>query len=191
MASSLSGQKRSQPEVEAEVDHSCCCAVCFEVLLDPVTLPKQALCPNRKVSKRQGPQVATGVARNRRGMPPTERPVSEAAALRPTDAITSGGEVDTGAFEGLRGVLALWVVLGHFSEDSFWGAKLAVKSAMPLFFMLSGYANPGMRWVSIRMLHRQTPGHRPVGGGSAATNTLHHRLPSKIPSPRGSWSQGT
>ena len=39
MASSLSGQKRSQPEVEAEVDPSCCCAVCFEVLLDPVTLP--------------------------------------------------------------------------------------------------------------------------------------------------------
>ena len=110
--------------------------------------------------------------------------MSEAAALRPTDAITSGGEVDTGAFEGLRGVLALWVVLGHFSEDSFWGTKLANKFAMPLFFMLSGYANPGMRWVSIRMLHRQTPGHRPVGGGSAATNTLHHRLPSKIPSPR-------
>ena len=39
MASSLSGQKRSQPEVEAEVDPSCCCTVCFEVLLDPVTLP--------------------------------------------------------------------------------------------------------------------------------------------------------
>ena len=39
MALSLSGQKRSQPEVEAEVDPSCCCAVCFEVLLDPVTLP--------------------------------------------------------------------------------------------------------------------------------------------------------
>ena len=39
MASSLSGQKRNQPEVEAEVVSSCCCAVCFEVLLDPVTLP--------------------------------------------------------------------------------------------------------------------------------------------------------
>ena len=59
MASSLSGQKRSQPEVEAEVDHSCCCAVCFEVLLDPVTLPKQALCPNGKVFKRQGPPPAS------------------------------------------------------------------------------------------------------------------------------------
>ena len=39
MASSLSGQKRSQPEVETEVDPSCCRAVCFEVLLDPVMLP--------------------------------------------------------------------------------------------------------------------------------------------------------
>ena len=59
MASSLSGQKRSQPEVEAEVDPSCCCAVCFEVLLDPVTLPKRQRSTNGK-----GPQVATGVARN-------------------------------------------------------------------------------------------------------------------------------
>ena len=76
-------------------------------------------------------------------MPPTERPVSEAAALRPTDAITSGGEVDTGAFDGLRGVLALWVVLGHFCRFSFWDSSLANIFAMPLFFTLSGCANPG------------------------------------------------
>ena len=76
-------------------------------------------------------------------MPPTERPVSEAAALRPTDAITSGGEVDTGAFDGLRGVLALWVVLGHFCLSSFWDNNLANLFAMPLFFTLSGCANPG------------------------------------------------
>ena len=37
MASSLSGQKRDQPE--PEVDPAWCCAVCFEVLLDPVALP--------------------------------------------------------------------------------------------------------------------------------------------------------
>ena len=76
-------------------------------------------------------------------MPPTERPVSEAAALRPTAAITSGGEVDTGAFDGLRGVLALWVVLGHFCHSSFWETRLANMFAMPLFFTLSGCANPG------------------------------------------------
>jgi len=36
-SSSLAGQKRSEPE--AEIDPDCKCAVCFEVLLDPVTLP--------------------------------------------------------------------------------------------------------------------------------------------------------
>jgi len=35
MSSSLSGHKRRQ----AEVDVSCCRAVCLEVLVDPVTLP--------------------------------------------------------------------------------------------------------------------------------------------------------
>ena len=117
--------------------------------------------------------------------------MSKAAALIPTAAITSGGEVDTGAFDGLRGVLALWVVLGHFCRFSFWDSSLANIFAMPLFFTLSGCANPGHAMGFDGMLHRQTPGHRPVGGVSAATNTLHRRLPSKIPSPRGSWSQGT
>jgi hypothetical protein len=78
-------------------------------------------------------------------MPPTVRPVSEAAALKPTDATTSGGEVDTGAYDGLRGVLAVWVMLGHFCRASFWRSNLGNKFAMPLFFMLSGCANPGMR----------------------------------------------
>ena len=68
--------------------------------------------------------------------------MSEASALRPTDAITSGGEVDTGAFDGLRGVLALWVVLGHFCRFSIWETKLANIFAMPLFITLSGCAQP-------------------------------------------------
>ena len=37
MASSLSGHKRALPE--QEVAPECTCAVCFEVLLDPVALP--------------------------------------------------------------------------------------------------------------------------------------------------------
>ena len=117
--------------------------------------------------------------------------MSEAAALRPTDAITSGGEVDTGAFDGLRGVLALWVVLGHFCLSSFWENNLANILAMPLFFTLSGCANPGHAIANGFRWDVTPPDARPVGGVSAATNTLHHRLPSKIPSPRGSWSQGT
>jgi hypothetical protein len=39
MSSSLSGHKRCRPEAEAEVDLDWCCAVCWEVLLDVVTLP--------------------------------------------------------------------------------------------------------------------------------------------------------
>jgi len=37
MASSLSGEKRNQPEPEVDPDWNC--AVCHEVLLDPVALP--------------------------------------------------------------------------------------------------------------------------------------------------------
>jgi hypothetical protein len=37
MASSLSGHKRRHEE--QEIDPNCTCVVCFEVLLDPVTLP--------------------------------------------------------------------------------------------------------------------------------------------------------
>jgi hypothetical protein len=37
MASSLSGHKRALPEQEVALE--CTCAVCFEVLLDPVALP--------------------------------------------------------------------------------------------------------------------------------------------------------
>jgi hypothetical protein len=41
MASSLSGHKRAHPE--QEVAPECTCAVCFEVLLDPVALPWHTL----------------------------------------------------------------------------------------------------------------------------------------------------
>jgi len=39
MSSSLSGHERCRPEAEAEVDLDWRCAVCWEVLLDVVTLP--------------------------------------------------------------------------------------------------------------------------------------------------------
>jgi hypothetical protein len=63
---------------------------------------------------------------------PTERPPT----MKSTAA--TGGEVSFVAFDGLRGMLALWVAIGHFTYFSAWHNNLLNTFAMPLFFLLSG-----------------------------------------------------
>jgi peptidoglycan/LPS O-acetylase OafA/YrhL len=63
-------------------------------------------------------------------------------AGQPPVASTSTDVPNLLAFDGLRGVLALWVALGHFTQASTWRFNLLNTFAMPLFFMISGYAPP-------------------------------------------------
>jgi hypothetical protein len=60
----------------------------------------------------------------------------ELAALKPRVA---AGEPTFEAFAGLRGVLALWIVLGHFTVSSTLASNLLNVYAMPGFFILSGW----------------------------------------------------
>lgn len=54
----------------------------------------------------------------------------------------AGAAVDMAAHNGLRGVLAAWVMLFHCSLYSDYPLDLQGSSAMPFFFLLSGSALP-------------------------------------------------
>jgi hypothetical protein len=53
---------------------------------------------------------------------------------------TSGWEKGYLSVDGLRGVLALWVAVGHFCSGTEWHTNLANSFAMPFFFIISGCA---------------------------------------------------
>lgn len=60
-------------------------------------------------------------------------------AFRDTaQALEADAGGDSGAFDGLRGVLALWVGLGHICLSTTLRHNLGNAFAMPAFFILSG-----------------------------------------------------
>lgn len=76
----------------------------------------------------------------------TARELHETRDATSTSAWEESGLV---SFHGLRGVLALWVALGHLFSGTPWQINLANQFAMPFFFILSGCA-PAPLHASVR-----------------------------------------
>jgi hypothetical protein len=66
--------------------------------------------------------------------PDTDRPAFRETA----QAFVADAGGDCGAFDGLRGVLALWVALGHICLGTTLRHNLGNAFAMPAFFIISG-----------------------------------------------------
>jgi peptidoglycan/LPS O-acetylase OafA/YrhL len=73
--------------------------------------------------------------------PDSDRPAFREAA----QALEAAAGGDFGAFDGLRGVLALWVALGHICLGTTLSNNLGNAFAMPAFFIMSGCGGASTR----------------------------------------------